>query len=150
MTVNKLYKQIEEHAEIILEGKMLAIDPSSGSRESKAGYAYFVKGELVESGTIPVDHYLPIHRRLAVMHDFIALKFPDIDILIIEQIRGRLAHIYLAWAVGVAIEAARSEELIEMNIKVWKSYAEKLGITKSDENDACSIGLTAIHLAEEI
>jgi Holliday junction resolvasome RuvABC endonuclease subunit len=89
----------------ILKGKMLAIDPSSSSRKSKTGFAYFEKGEIVESGTIDIDYKKHISERLDALYDFLRTNYYQPDALVIERIRGSRSHIYLHWAVGISIAA---------------------------------------------
>ena len=43
---------IEQCYQIILSGKILCVDPSTGSKSSRPGFAWYESGELKESGTI--------------------------------------------------------------------------------------------------
>lgn len=142
------HDKIRSCRDLILAGTMLVVDPSSGSKDSKCGYAYYVAGDLVVSGTVDIDHRLPIEQRLANTFDWFSANYNQPDMLIIEEIRGRLAHVYLLWSVGVIIAAARASQVIEMNIGTWKRRAGD-DYVKSDEEDAKAIGRVTIQLAEE-
>lgn len=136
---------------LILEGTVLAIDPSSGSMKGKQqsypGYAIFKEGALSESGIITMNGKLSIDKRLTALYDQLRLEWPNPpDVLIIEKIRGREAHDYLKWAVGTTIAAIRAKNLIEMPVTTWRSIAGKEH-KKSDQNDAEAIGRAAVELA---
>ena len=143
-----IHDKIRGLRDIVLGGTMLAVDPSSGSKDSQCGYAYFVAGDMVASGTVPVDHRLPIEQRVAITSDWFAANYNQPDLLVIEEIRGRLAHVYLVWSVGVVIASVRASQLLEMNIGTWKRRAAP-GYVKSDIADAQQIGLVTVQLAEE-
>lgn len=145
--MSTVYKQVKQAEDLILGGTMLAIDPSSGSKDSTMGYAFFDQAEMVESGIIKIDHKKPIHERLVEIHDFLFDKFIQPDVLVIEKIRGSRSHPYLFWSVGVAVAASRPSFLIEMNAATWHRVAGTDYI-KSDQTDAEMIGLTAINMAQ--
>lgn len=139
------YDDINVNSEAILTGTLLAIDPSSGSAKSDAGFALYRKGELVKSGTIVVNKKANIFKRLIDLYNFVRCEFPDIDVMAIEKIRGR-SHTYLRWSVGVTIVAARHAAVIEVPTVTWKKYAGK-DYEKSDEQDAIGIGKATIAIA---
>jgi len=68
--------------------------------------------------------------------------------LVVERIRGRLAHCYLVWSVGMLVSQLGANELLEIPVTVWKKHAGK-DHKKSDEADAIAIGECAIALAKE-
>lgn len=141
--------------ELILTGTLLAIDPSSGSWNSKTkeqsypGYALFKAGVLVESGVVQVSgKNKKAPERLRMVYDALVAKFTAPDILAIELIRGRMAHETLKWAVGVSIAAIRAPIVIEVPIMSWKKWAGKDHI-KTDENDAVAIGMVVLEAARK-
>jgi hypothetical protein len=133
--------------DIAMAGTMLAIDPSSGSRNSMPGYAYFEAGELLDSGTIPVDYKKPVFKRLEDISNFLVYKYRQPDILVIEKIRGFNSHIYLHWAVGAIIAAVSADEVVEIPTATWRKYRGP-NYDKTDENDAVLMGQTILILAE--
>lgn len=135
--------QARMHADAILTGRLLAIDPASGGTSSP-GFAYFHRAELLHSGTIPLRKDR-IQYRLQEL--FMVLQTYEADVLVIERIRGAHAHEYLHWSVGVSVAALHPRLLFEMPVSTWKKHAGKTH-EKSDENDAVAIGQTLIALAE--
>lgn len=142
---NSFYKTIKKQAKVITTGVVVAIDPASGSG-SYPGFAVFVEGKLVRSGTVTCDSKLPVNQRLHILYDRINSLEEAPDVLVIEQIRGHMSHAYLKFAVGMAMTAVRAPVCIEMPINVWKAYVGKTH-NKSDENDAIALGETLIALA---
>lgn len=144
-------KLTPEERKVILTGTVLAIDPSSGAwsqrykEQSHPGWARFHAGVLVASGVVPMDGKKQnIFQRLRALYDALLAEKPDV--LVVEQIRGTMAHQYLKWSVGVIIASVRASYTIEMPIATWRAYAGK-GHKKSDEADAVQIGLTLISIA---
>jgi hypothetical protein len=139
------YKAVAKHKDIITQGTVLAIDPASGG-SSYPGYALFVNGEMVSSGDVPVNAKLPVNLRMQCLYDSInGLARPDL--LVVEEIRGHMAHTYLKFSVGMIMAAVRCPICIEIPISVWKAYAGRNHI-KSDQADAEKMGLTIIELAK--
>src|SRR5574343_1533553 len=100
--VAKIAKIIKKHDNLILGGNMLAIDPASHS----LGYAYYKKGQLIDKGTLEAPSRLSIHGRLLWLNTNLKLlqdQHGVVDVLIVEEIRGRMAHAYLMWAVGMVL-----------------------------------------------
>jgi len=143
----------------ILEGQMLAIDPSSGAT-GHAGWALFEGGKLSESGILDIRGSEFNHRLKAVLKD--ALEFDPVDVLVIEKIGGYRAQPVLIQACGVFIAGIDSPNCIQMNVQTWQSIARRLGEWKKttkkgvqgdsngregDDVDAEFIGWSAIALA---
>lgn len=145
---DKLRKQVSKMAGTLLTGRVLAIDPASGA-SSPPGWAIFEKGELVDYGVIEIDPKAPIQWRLDDLHTILTEEFICIDVLILEEIRGKMAHVYLHWACGVTVSCYAASEIIEMPISFWKAITPE-GYEKSDDTDAAYIGLAAITLAKEL
>ncbi len=132
------------YSSAILTGNLLAIDPASGGT-SDPGYACYVNGALQASGTIPLKGKDPIYLRLGALYLWLHGKW-DVDVLVVERIRGKMAHEFLRWAVGVTVAAVQPRLLFEMPVPTWKKLAGKHHV-KTDENDAIAIGDTMISLA---
>lgn len=138
-----LTDEVRRHAQAILEGTVLAVDPASGGT-SLPGWAAYRKGKFLSSGTVPINPRDPIQDRLRVLYD--QLLPTDPDVLVIERIRGSMAHEYLRWSCGVIVASCRPVILLECPTSTWRSYAGKDHV-KSDENDARAIGDCVLHMA---
>tara|TARA_B100001094_G_scaffold65503_2_gene61600 strand:+ start:10552 stop:11139 length:588 start_codon:yes stop_codon:yes gene_type:complete len=153
-------KKCQKLSDKILNGRMLAIDPSSGATDratgspSIAGFAYFDKGILVESGLILIPESQNKETRFRYILDLLQSQFnEDYDILALEDIplarrRGNFnTSQTLIQACGVFI-AGVSGQLIELNSHTWQAVARRIGgWKKGDEADAQYIGLAAIAFA---
>jgi hypothetical protein len=141
--------KIKKHKDKILNGRILAIDPASGST-SHPGWALFERGELIGTGSVQLDSKLPIQGRLNALFKLVSegIGQPPPDVLIMEEIRGSMAHAFLFWACGVIAAACGKSELIEEPVSFWSAVVPN-GYVKSDETDAVYIGLTAILIAKE-
>ena len=151
-----------QYRKYILEGTFLAIDPSSG-KSSAAGWALFKEGKLYSSGTVEICSIAAKEMRLRAIMECVQADFKPVDLLVIENIEGRMAPKILIQAAGVYIASIQSKAYFEMNIRTWQSIAEKLGGWKKtnksgtvrgdcngnegDEYDAQYIGWAAIALA---
>jgi len=130
----------------------IAIDPATGGKGSKAGYAVFIAGKLVTSGTLQCHERDPIHIRLNSMSEHLS----DIChrygtcLLAIELLRGgRTTPTQLIWSVGSIISSVSYVDHVEVAVNIWKAYAGKDHV-KSDESDAVVIGQSIIRLYEEV
>lgn len=151
-----LKKQLTPHVDLVLEGRLLAVDPSSGG-SSDPGYAYYVGGELQDSGTVEVDGRKKVERRLRQIYLALFERFAGrVDILVVEKIRGARAPAQLQWSVGVIMAACcvvddqgQRPAAIELPISTWKRYAKQIDeYEKGDEADAIVIGLSLIQEAK--
>jgi len=139
----------------LLEGRILAIDPSSGGISkygagSQCGWAIFNKGQLEDSGIIMMDHGKPKEIRLKKLGDCLRLEFGDtFDVLVIEKIAsGRMTHESLINACGAFMSNLDADSMIEVNVKSWQAIASRAGgWKKDDEYDAIYIGLATIFWA---
>lgn len=147
-------KLLRKHSELLKTGTVLAIDPSSGGGISRPGWAYFMAGQLVKSGTIPVQEGLSLQRRLYEMScwvNLLALHTP-IELMVIEDIkiiRGQFSgpSVYnLLKGVGALMSAISVDACLEIPPKVWTRIRDE-DYEKSDENDAIYLGKFAIGLA---
>lgn len=143
------YAQVRSLAPVILNDRMLAIDPSSAGK-SPIGYAVYQAGKLTDNGIICLPNKLPIHKRLPIILDELSSTFGIPDILAIEEIHGSISTPQLQWAIGVTIAATRPPEHLIVPLNVWKSVA-KVDPTyrKEDSADARMIGNAAVLLANK-
>lgn len=155
---SKTYKAIQPIADIILEGTILSVDPSTGSSASLPGFAWFNKGELVESGVLDVDYRNSRSSKLYESARTIREEFAEPDILVVEQIstiiykKSKMNPVGMAGlqkAIGAIIGARPFKHVLEIPSSAWKGY-KPANYKKSDEFDAISIGLCAVGVAKEI
>jgi hypothetical protein len=144
-----LYASIYYRRNDLLDGVVLAIDPSSGSKTSQPGFAVYYKGAIQSSGTIEIPH-ADINIRLQTLYRKIRGLLPvSPDVLLIEQIGGKAHHMLLE-AVGVSIVAADTPTTIRVHNKFWKAYAAAHpDYEKGDAADARMIGDSVLAAARE-
>lgn len=142
--------KIKPHADLILTGTLLAVDPSSGSRTSQPGWAFFSEGEYLMGGTLRIDHKGDIYQRLIDLYKGLnTLLDTTPDVMVIEKIHKSMSSNYLLWAVGVSIAAVQQPLTIEVLPHIWKATSKvDKTYTKTDENDARMLGRTVIELAK--
>jgi len=146
--MSNIYDQIKGHKKEILEGTMLAIDPSSSSARSDPAWALFHKGKLVESGIIPVDKKQPIYEKLREQFDWIYGMYGEgLDVIAVEKIRK--GHAYLRWSSCLAFLACRAPLVLELSPVTWHNFVGD-NYDKSDEQDAITIGECIVHLATKL
>lgn len=153
----KTYKQIEPLSELITTGRMLCIDPSTGSTSSKPGFAVYNQGELLEAGEIDLDVKMNRSKRLYEISRTIREEFQLADILCVEYIppvsyRGGMnsnAIMALQKAIGAILAAQPFEYLLEIPASAWKQ-AKDDDYYKSDMMDSVYLGKYVIDLAEHI
>lgn len=154
----KLYKMVKPFASTILTGRLLAIDPSTGSQSSMPGYALFVNGELVESGIISVRVQDKKNVRLYNICHTLRTEFLDIDVLAVENIppvtykrSGAMSGwslVALQRAIGAIIGCFDCDY-----VEVAPTYTGKfrpVELAKTDESDAIGIGRAVIECAKQI
>ena len=148
-SVVKFRSDVAKVARTILSGRVLAIDPASGG-SSRPGWAWFMNGELVAAGEIPLTKKNPIQDRLTELITIMETGFnhPPPDVLVVEKIRGTRAHHYLHWSVGTIIAGSEAPILLELPIPCWKAIVPDEYV-KTDEEDAKYIGTALIMLAKE-
>jgi len=156
--------------DLVLEGQVLAIDPSCISTSSKTGYAIYEAGELTESGVAGehIDPTLPLERRLQLLGKYCREEFTEPDLLAIEHIQmgGRINMQSTIRATGAIIGNFECEHVVSISPLAWQAYIQKkipLGggsdyikykeykqKYKGDEMDAKMIGLAIIEIAKEM
>lgn len=158
--MTKLREEVEREgiAQRLLDGNILAIDPSIGSSVSSMGYALYNAGELEDAGIVKMDPSFSNPQKLqeisrALIEDFAGT---EIDILVIENIApsfggpGSRSFINKSWkvlhqATGAAIASVRCNHVLEVAPMSWKRFAKaEDGYEKNDVADAVMIGYTAL------
>ena len=144
----------------ILDGHLLAIDPTSGSvdrttgKPSEAGWATFRSAVLLSSGVITIPENKRKEARYRDILTILQEDFPDqYDVLALEDIplarrRGNFnTSQTLIQVCGVYI-AGTTGDLVEIASHTWQAVARRIGgWEKGDESDAQYIGLAAIAFA---
>lgn len=139
---------------------MLVVDPSSGSSSSMPGYALFKGGQLVDSGVLQIDSSKEVPRRLQDISNCLRSEFPEVDVLVIEDIpsrsfgRNASAHATLLKSVGTVLGSAQYKKFVEVAPSVWhawlRTYPEEAkGYEKGDEWDAKVMGYCVLSIAKE-
>lgn len=150
------YSQIRVCTRHILEGRLLAIDPSCGSSSSMPGWAYYVAGQLRRSGIIQLDPVLPIWTRLRMLVHHMRTLYRECepDVLVYEDIPAQRyggrdrkgnagGHASLLKAVGAILSVSGPEHVVGLHPQSWKVSARP-SYVKGDENDAVEMGYVAI------
>lgn len=147
-TIAHIDKSLREYRDLILKGKLLAIDPSTGSTSSLPGYAIYEAGVLVESGLIQVSVAEASNKRLYEINRTLREEFEIPDVLVIEHISeiafGVLkfkpkAFCGLHRGVGAILSAFNVDPVIAVPPRIWKKTVDE-NYVKSDESDAVYIG----------
>lgn len=166
--VQDVKQKIRGIESLILEGTVLAIDPSCISVSSLPGYAIFSQGKLVKSGVISgISPAAPLEARLQFLGKYCRERFEEPDVLVIEHIQmgGRINMQSTIRASGAIIGNFECEYVISVNPLAWQKYIEKrinLGegndyikyqeykqSHKSDEVDAQMLGMALLCMAKE-
>ena len=154
---SKTYNKVSKHAKTILEGTMLAIDPSTGSRSSMPGYAWYKKGKLIESGIFEINPGWSRHKRLYEIGHTLREEFEMPDILAIEYIamvkfQGGISQAAigaLQKAIGAIYAARPWPAVVEIPTSAWRHHKPEEYI-KTDEWDAITIGLYCVNISKEV
>lgn len=156
---SKTYKKISECYKQILTGKMLCIDPSTGSKSSNPGYAWYEKGELIESGEIIVDKEANRNVRLYEIARCLREDFDDPDVMVIEYIppvtykkglkMNNISIMALQKAIGAIISSKLVPHFLEIPAVSWKVYKPH-NYKKTDAWDAVCLGLCALAVSKDI
>lgn len=155
----KLEIAVLKYASLILEGRILAVDPSSGSSKSLPGYAIYEKGKLIDSGVISVDTGKVLNVKLRMIADSLRNEFPVPDVLVIENLPPFMGNagdgpgfgfnksiLNLHRSVGAIMSAVPCEPIVEVAPVSWRKNVPD-NYVKSDENDAILMGYTVVRLA---
>jgi hypothetical protein len=153
---SKMELQLRPHLDAILNGSILSIDPSSGSKNSQPGYAIYRAGQLVDSGFIAVKAGEALHKRLFYLGNCLREQFEKPDVVVTENIPPffpkegesrffNMSIVSLQRAVGV-VQAAFDVPVIEVAPITWRKNIPD-NYRKTDEADAIMLGLTVIKSA---
>ncbi len=160
----KAYSEIESCLTPLLEGTVVAIDPSIGSQSSMPGWAAYTAGILVDSGTleIPLGWGVPerlqeVARQLRELYRI----YKPVDVLVYEQIASQFfggkgkkfgnaaSMASLQKALGAILSVPGPTSFVGLSPQTWKRLVSDTYV-KSDEADAVEMGKIAISLAQEI
>jgi hypothetical protein len=161
MSEPQYWNAVRRFRNVLLEGRVVAIDPSCGSNSSMPGYAIYNAGILIGSGVIQIPLARELHTKLQWLANYLRTdpKFQGIELLLIEAIpvtrhgRGanQLSHSSLIKAVGAIISSINCPYIMYVPIQTWKAYANTVeSYSKGDEADARMIGASIIQLATTI
>jgi len=153
---SKLEGQVLSHLGELLNGEILAIDPSSGSANSQPGYAIYKAGQLVDSGLVRIRSGDDISNRLYRLARSLREDFSKPDLLVTENIPPFMGEgpgasfatrnvISLHQSVGVVM-SIWDVPVLQVSPRSWRSLVPD-NYFKTDENDAIMLGWTAIHKA---
>ena len=160
-----LQEKILKFSPKILEGTVLAVDPSVGSRTSQPGYAVFKNGELIEFGTITIpkpSRDLPY--KLRDLRVKLNSEFETPDVLVVEQIPPKRyipggfnpVQSSLLMAEGVILSSFYGKDCKVIRIKPteWQAICKRYGDwsreEKGDDMDAFGIGMSVIRTARQL
>jgi Holliday junction resolvasome RuvABC endonuclease subunit len=154
--MSKIEEAIAPIKATILSGTLLAVDPSSGSKESMPGYSIFKAGQFVDSGVIRLQHRQSLAGRLYDLRESLQGDFKDLnpDVLIIENIPPFIASkngfpnksiLSLHKAVGVTVSCFNCP-IVEVAPISWRKYIPD-GYLKTDESDSIMMALTVLKIA---
>lgn len=148
--LTKLEQELSALGRIPIEGMLLAVDPSSGSRESQPGFALFMDGVLKEAGTIRVTPGDNIHKRLYELRRSLMEDFAVPHMLVTENLPPFMSGgfnrsvLNLHYSVGVIMSVFLCP-CARVHPKGWRAHIDADKYIKSDRNDAIMLGYTAIH-----
>lgn len=138
---------VSQYARSILSGRLLAIDPSSGSTGSMPGFALYEKGQLISSGRIKIPLGQAPHRRMFHLGECLRSNFKDVDVLVVENLStGFGVSTVLLQSVGAVYASVESPLCIPVSPRTWHMNAPE-GYVKTDEGDAVLLGWTTIKAA---
>jgi hypothetical protein len=89
-----------------------------------------------ESGVIHVPKLAP-NRRLQYILVEVNSRFPNVDFLAIEELRGSMAPYSLLWGVGTILAAIKCKVMVEVPVNMWRAIAKAdPDYVKGDRQDA--------------
>lgn len=145
-------KQIERFGPLLTQGSLVALDPSSASRQSLPGFSVWKAGVLIDSGLIDVHHAQALNSRLFSIANTLRTEFEEPDLVVTELISSYMGGfsksiMNLQRSVGV-IMSIWDRPLVEVSPITWHKRTPE-GYVKGDEADAIMIGWTAVQIAFE-
>lgn len=154
----RAYESTSQNLKGLLEGVILAIDPSVGSNSSMPGWAVYRAGQLVSSGILEIPPHETIWSRLCRLSNGIRKLYEKYspDVLVYEEIPAQRhgfgnaeAHASLLKAVGAILSVPGPEGYVGIYPTSWKKQA-RTSYVKSDEADAIELGWVILELARSI
>lgn len=151
------YKDIRLCVPELLQGRVLSVDPSSGSESSMPGYALFEAGVCKEHGIIELERKGEQPKyRLCELGKSLRTEFETPDVLVIEKIsakswdrrRGAAGHASLLKSVGTILGAHDWPYIVEIPPSQWKKISVDADYEKGDAEDALYMGKAAIMVAD--
>jgi hypothetical protein len=154
----KLYRALSKGpaAQAVLAGRVLVIDPSSGSTSSLPGYAVYAAGHLTDSGLIEMPVGTELVIRLRYLNRCLREEFTEkFDALIVEAIPpfrfsgGRASaagQLSLHKAVAVVESAFDVPHVLYVSPQTWRAFAP-VDYVKGDEADAVTMGHAVLSIA---
>ena len=113
----------------------------------------------MDSGILGVDRTKNVHKKLISIAECLRTEFDRVDVLVSEDIiimmGGNKFTIsssslrLLQWSLGTIISSVRAEHLVLVHPTTWHKQVP-VNYEKTDENDAISLGYTAIRKAYEL
>jgi Holliday junction resolvasome RuvABC endonuclease subunit len=150
---SKLALALKPHVNLILNGTVISVDPSSGSRDSLPGYAIFRAGQYIDSGVITMPVFSDLHKRLfylgkCLREQIAAVEKPDI--LVTENIPPVMtgkgffnrSMVSLQRAIGV-VQSSFDMPCLEVAPITWRQNIPD-DYRKTDEADAIMMAITVI------
>ena len=150
-----VYSEISANLKGLTEGRVVSIDPSIGSSSSMPGWAVYLAGNYVESGTFDIPRDKSIPERLKHLARCMTKLYArhDPDVLVYEEIPAQRhgmgnagAHASLLKAVGAILSVPGPDGYVGIMPVSWKALVLDTYI-KGDEEDACEIGRIVIEQA---
>lgn len=155
---SKAYEEISAARLALVEGVVVAIDPSIGSTSSMPGWAVYTHGSLRCSGTFDMNPGETIPQRLTKLHHYVRQLYKDWDpdVLVYEQIPALRqgggnanAHASLLKALGVILSVSGPDHYVGIYPISWKKLVRET-YAKGDREDAEEIGWICIEEARKI
>lgn len=149
-----------------LKGRVLCIDPSSGSEQSVPGFALFEGQLLREVGFLEIsrtsDAPIRFKELVAALRDNFS---EEVDVLVIEYVPPFMSKpgkggfrtqgvVNLHRAIGITMGVVNWKSIIQVPPISWRTWVTNnvgaIGSTykKRDDRDALALGLTVFHLAD--
>lgn len=152
--LSKLEQSVILYSEALLRGTVLAIDPSSGSTNSRPGYALFKAGKFIDGGILTLKVHSKLNSRLFDLGKTLREEFETPDVLVTENIAPigvntgiRASSLTsLQKSIGVVISSFECP-LVEVAPISWRKYIPATYV-KRDDNDALMMAYTAIRTAQ--
>lgn len=154
---SKAYEMISKSRLPLIEGRVVCIDPSIGSSSSMPGYAVYIAGTLIASGTLTINPNGDLHEKAQELAFAVRRLYKEWepDVLVYEEIaiqgtgRAIQSHVTLLKAVGIILSVSGPEHYVGIYPVSWKKMTRSTYV-KSDENDAIEIGYVCIEEAKRI